>query len=31
MKPAEVDIFLKGGGALDINSVRRKPKVLYKT
>lgn len=27
VKPAEVDIFLKGGGALDINSVRKKPKV----
>ena len=27
VKPAEVDIFLKGGGALDINGVRKKPKV----
>ena len=27
VKGAEVDIFLKGGGALDINSVRKKPKV----
>lgn len=27
IKPEEVDIFLKGGGALDINSVRKKPKV----
>jgi hypothetical protein len=27
VKGAEVDTFLKGGGALDINSVRRKPKV----
>ncbi len=23
----DVDVFLKGGGALDINSVRKKPKV----
>lgn len=27
IKPAEVDTFLKGGGALDINNVRKKPKV----
>lgn len=27
VKGEEVDIFLKGGGALDINSVRKKPKV----
>ena len=27
IKPEEVDIFLKGGGALDINSVKKKPKV----
>jgi dynein heavy chain len=26
IKVADVDIFLKGGGALDINSVRKKPK-----
>ena len=26
VKPAEVDTFLKGGGALDINGVRKKPK-----
>ena len=26
IKPEEVDIFLKGGGALDIGSVRKKPK-----
>ena len=29
VKPAEMDIFLKGGGALDINSVRKKPKVSH--
>lgn len=28
VKAEEIDIFLKGGGALDINSVRKKPKVL---
>lgn len=28
VKADEIDIFLKGGGALDINSVRKKPKVL---
>ena len=27
IKPEEVDVFLKGGGALDIASVRKKPKV----
>ncbi len=27
IKAADVDILLKGGGALDINSVRKKPKV----
>ena len=27
IKPEEVDIFLKGGGALNINSVKKKPKV----
>ena len=27
VKAEEIDIFLKGGGALDINSVRKKPKV----
>lgn len=27
VKGEEIDIFLKGGGALDINSVRKKPKV----
>ena len=27
IKPEEVDVFLKGGGALDITSVRKKPKV----
>lgn len=26
IKVSDVDIFLKGGGALDINSVRKKPK-----
>lgn len=26
IRPSDVDIFLKGGGALDINSVRKKPK-----
>lgn len=26
IKISDVDIFLKGGGALDINSVRKKPK-----
>mmetsp|Transcript_5388 Transcript_5388/g.12712 ORF Transcript_5388/g.12712 Transcript_5388/m.12712 type:complete len:4322 (-) Transcript_5388:507-13472(-) len=26
IKPMDVDVFLKGGGALDINSVRKKPK-----
>ena len=26
IKASDVDIFLKGGGALDINSVRKKPK-----
>ena len=25
-QPMDVDVFLKGGGALDINSVRKKPK-----
>ena len=29
VKGEEVDIFLKGGGALDINSVRKKPKVSF--
>ena len=28
VKAEEIDIFLKGGGALDINIVRKKPKVL---
>ena len=27
IKPEEIDILLKGGGALDISSVRKKPKV----
>jgi hypothetical protein len=27
VKPEEVDVFLKGGGALDIASARKKPKV----
>ena len=31
VKAEEIDIFLKGGGALDINSVRKKPKVLRLT
>lgn len=31
VKPTEVDTFLKGGGALDINSVRKKPKVQLLT
>ena len=26
VQPMDVDVFLKGGGALDINSVRKKPK-----
>jgi dynein heavy chain len=26
LQPLDVDVFLKGGGALDINSVRKKPK-----
>ena len=26
VKPADLDVFLKGGGALDISSVRKKPK-----
>lgn len=29
VKAEEIDIFLKGGGALDIDSVRKKPKVLF--
>ena len=29
VKGEEIDIFLKGGGALDINSVRKKPKVTF--
>jgi dynein heavy chain len=31
VKGEEIDIFLKGGGALDINSVRKKPKVCSAT
>ena len=31
IKPEEVDVFLKGGGALDITSVRKKPKVRQAT
>lgn len=27
VRAEDVDVFLKGGGALDINSVRKKPKV----
>ena len=27
VKSEDIDIFLKGAGALDINSVRKKPKV----
>lgn len=27
IKAEEVDIFLKGGGALDISSIKKKPKV----
>lgn len=26
VKPSDVDVLLKGGGALDITSVRKKPK-----
>ena len=28
IKADDVNVFLRGGGALDINSVRKKPKVL---
>ena len=27
IRAGELDVFLKGGGALDINSVRKKPRV----
>ena len=29
IKAEEIDILLKGGGALDITSVRKKPKVPF--
>ena len=31
IRAGELDVFLKGGGALDINSVRKKPRVRRPT